>query len=234
MELVNRNPSPIKISVIFPSRKRIKMLNDTLFSLLSTADPNNVNFEILVKLDLDDHESIDYIKNWENECENITFVTNSRKKGWLNMVDFVENLIRCAEGQWILGFNDDLLMKTQNWNTLLEKHLTEFKVYYPNPSFGYRWAFPLFPKKLYELLGHISPHNQIDTYLYELGEKSGINSLIEDVVLEHDYEHSDETTEGKAEVMNRNYLTRNYHFNSTEFKQDIKKLTEYLNNDGKF
>ena len=70
--------------------------------------------------------------------------------------------------------------------------------------------------------------------LYVKKAKKPLQLKIEDVVLEHDYEHSDETTEGKAEVMNRNYLTRNYHFNSTEFKQDIKKLTEYLNNDGKF
>jgi hypothetical protein len=230
MELVNREPSPIKISVVFPSRKRIKMLNDSLYSLLSTADPENVNFEILVKLDLDDHESIDYIKNWSNEFENVTFITNSRKGGWLNMVDFVENLIRCAEGEWILGFNDDLIMKTQNWNTLLEKYLNGFKILYPNPSFGYRWAFPLFPKKLYTLLGHVSPHNQIDTYLHRLGEKLNINELIDDVVLEHDYNYTDESTHDKGEVIDRNYLTRDYHFDSPEFKQDITKLTQYLNN----
>lgn len=229
MELVNREQSPINISVVFPSRKRVEMLNDTLFSLFSNADPENVNFEVLVKLDLDDHESIDYIKNWKNEFENISFVINSRKKGWLNMVDFVENLVRCANGKWILGFNDDLIMKTQNWNTILEKYLTEFKIYYPHPSFGYRWAFPLFPKKLYDILGHISPHNQIDTYLYELGKNLNINALIDDVILEHDFEHIDESTQEKAQVLEVNYNTRNYHFNSFEFKQDIEILKNYLN-----
>lgn len=229
MEIINREPSPIKISVVFPSRNRVEMLNDSLFSLFSKADPNNVNFEVLVKLDLDDHQSIDYIKNWSNEFENLTFITNSRKKGWLNMADFVENLVRCAAGEWIFGFNDDLVMKTENWNTLIEEHLSDFKIYYPNPSFGYRWAFPLFPKKLYEILGHISPHNQIDTYMYRLGEELGINSLIDNVVLEHDYNYSDDSTKDKGKVININYNTRDYHYNSAEFKQDIKKLSQYLN-----
>jgi hypothetical protein len=232
MEVINRQSSTTKISVVLPSRKRIEMLNDTLFSIFSNADPNNVNFEVLVKLDLDDHESIDYIKNWSNEFENITFITNSRKKGWLNMVDFVENLIRCSQGKWILSINDDVVIKTHNWNTLLEKYLTEFKIFYPDPCFGYRWAFPIFPKKIYEVLGHISPHNQIDTYLYELGEKTNLNLLINDVKLEHYYEQFDEIAKDKTEVIDINYMSRNYHFNSPEFKQDIEKLIKYLNSDG--
>lgn len=225
----NRTPSSTKISVIFPSRKRIEMLNDTLFSIYSLADPNNVNFEILVKLDLDDHESIDYIKYWENEYQNISFIVNSRKKGWLNMVDFVENLIRTAEGEWILGINDDMVFTTPNWNTILEKYLDKFQIGYINPTFGYRWAFPLFPKKLYEILGHISPHNQIDTYLYNLGDSLNINTLIDDVCVNHDYNYTDESTHDKGKVLNQNYAARNYHFNSIEFNKDIDIVKKYLN-----
>lgn len=227
--LVNRRSSPIKISVILPSRKRVEMLNDTIYSIYSLADQNNLNFEILIKLDLDDHDSIDYIKYWQNEYQNISFIINSRKEGWLNMVDFVENLIRAAEGEWILGINDDMVFKTQNWNTLLEKYLNDFKIYYINPTFGYRWAFPLFPKKLYNILGHISPHNQIDTYLYNLGNAVDINALIDDVYVEHDYEYTDESTYDKGKVITQNYATRDYHFNSSEFIKDINTLKEYLN-----
>jgi len=225
--LVERNQLNFDISIILPSRKRLEGLNDTLFSILETADPENLNFEVIVKVDFDDLDTIDYIKNWDNEFENITFIVNSRRQGWLNMTDYVENMIDTSKGKWILNVNDDVIFKTQNWNTILSNQLNGFKIYFPKTD-GYPQSFPIYPKKLKEILGHISLTNQIDTYLYRLSMETGIETYIDDVYIEHDLDLRDETHADKAEVVDRNFMTRDYHTQSPEFKADIKKVNEYL------
>ena len=119
------------ISVILPSRKRLDLLQKTLDSIYSLADSKNDNFEVIIKFDLDDIESLEYIKSWNSERKGVTFVINDRGLGWLNMVDFVEDMIDLAKGEWILNVNDDMVFLTQDWNTLLEKRLTDFKFYAP-------------------------------------------------------------------------------------------------------
>jgi glycosyltransferase involved in cell wall biosynthesis len=215
------------ISVILPTRKRLKGLNDTLHSLFSLADKDNINFEVIVKVDFDDHETIDYIKGCPNECGNLTFIINSRKQGWLSMVDFVENMIDVSKGKWILNINDDMVFETQDWNTKLEHHLQEFKIYFVNTN-GYRQSFPIYPKEIKNILGHISPHNQIDTYLYHLSYITQIEAYIDDVFLNHyQAEFQDQTHFDKADVVDINFATRDYHNNSPTFNQDINLILNY-------
>jgi hypothetical protein len=229
MEIVNRTRKLIQptISVIFPSRKRVEFLNEALYSLYSLADLQNANFEVIIKVDFDDHETLDYIKNWTNEYENLYFIVSSRKKGFLNLADFYEDSIDLAKGKYMFIFNDDLLMETQNWNSILASYLNDFKIYFPYVN-GYREAFFVIPKELYTTLGHIAPHNQTDTYLNWLGQVLGINEYIDNVKLKHHFGYEDETLDDKMKVIDINYASRDYHRNSPEFKQDIKILAEKL------
>jgi hypothetical protein len=228
--IIERTRKEIKpfISIILPSRKRVEMLNETLYSIYSLADLNNPNFEIIIKVDFDDHETLDYIKNWSNEYENLHFIINSRKKGFLNLVDFLEDMMDLAKGKYILAANDDMMFKTQNWNTILDKCLTDFKIYFPFVN-GYRESFWCIPKELYTVLGHIAPHNQTDTYLNWLGQVLGIIEYIDDIELYHRFDYEDETSFDKVEVININYASRDYHRNSPEFKEDIRILQKHLN-----
>jgi glycosyltransferase involved in cell wall biosynthesis len=226
VERTRKETNPF-LSIILPSRKRVEMLNETLYSIYSLADLNNPNFEIIIKVDFDDHETLDYIKNWSNEYENLHFIINSRKKGFLNLVDFLEDMMDLAKGKYILVANDDMIFKTQNWNTILNKCLTDFKVYFPYVN-GYRESFWCIPKELYTVLGHIAPHNQTDTYLSWLGQVLGIVEYIDDIELYHKFDYKDETASDKIDVIDINYASRNYHRNSPEFKEDIKILQKHL------
>jgi len=229
MEIIERTRNSTKphISIILPTRKRVEMLNETLYSIYSLADLNNSNFEVIVKIDFDDYETLDYIKNWSNEYENLYFIVSSRKKGFLNLVDFLEDMVDLAKGKYILVANDDMLVKTQNWNTILESLLTEFKIYFPYVN-GYRESFWCIPKELYTILGHIAPHNQSDTYLNWLGQALGIVEYIDNVKLYHHFDYTDETQTDKINVIDVNYASRDYHRNSPEFKKDIKLLSDKL------
>lgn len=229
MAIIERTRKETKpfVSIIFPSRKRVEMLNETLYSIYSLADLENPNFEIIIKIDFDDHETLDYIKNWSNEYENLYFIVSSRKQGFLNVVDFTEDMIDLAKGKYILVANDDMLFKTQDWNTILESRLTDFKIYFPYVN-GYRESFWCVPKELYTTLGHVSHHNQIDTYLNWLGQVLGIVEYVDEIELYHKFDYEDETALDKVNLLDTNYASRDYHRNSPEFKQDIKILAEKL------
>ena len=230
MEIINRNRKNNKpfISLFLPSRKRVEFLNETIYSVYSLADLSNVNFELIVKIDFDDYESLEYIKNYSNEYENLYFIVSSRKQGWLNFVDWQEDMIDLSKGKYVLGLNDDMIFETQNWNTILESKLKEFKIYFPYVN-GYRESFWCIPKELYTVLGHISPHNQVDTYLNWLGQVLGISEYIDDVSFYHNLNYEDQTKHDKDQVLGINYASRDYHRNSFEFQQDILTLQKHLN-----
>ena len=46
--ILERTPNPFKISLALPTRKRVEALNDTIHSILSLANPDNVNFELIM------------------------------------------------------------------------------------------------------------------------------------------------------------------------------------------
>jgi len=112
------------ISILLPTRKRVDLLQKTLTSIFSLANPEVNNFEVIVKVDLDDFETLDYIKTWDPQIENLHFLISSRKKGYLSLIDFYEDMIDLAKGKYIQAFNDDAIILTPNWNSILESKLT--------------------------------------------------------------------------------------------------------------
>jgi len=229
MEIIQRNRKYIKphLSIILPTRKRVEMLNDTLYSIFSLANLENINFEIIVKVDFDDLETLQYINNWGNEYENLYFIASSRKGGYLNIIDFTEDMIDLSKGKYILIINDDLIFKTQDWNDIFEEKLNDFKIYFPYVN-GYRESFWCIPRELYDVLGHVAHHNQSDTYLNWLGQVLGILEHLDEVEFYHRFDYEDETQLDKNSLLDINYASRDYHRNSPEFKQDIKILANKL------
>jgi len=232
------------LSIFFPSRKRIKNLKSTIDSFLSLADPDLFNFEILIKLDFDDTESIEYIKNISNEVENITFVINSRLRGWFNLVDFFEDLIRLAKGKYVFGVNDDVVITTKNWNRILEDKLKEFKIYYPKTEWApepngflhtYQEAFPIFPKKLIEIWGgQLCPHNNTDSWFTTICDKIQLypwnvpfRESIDDVLINHT-PLDDQLYKDKLETVPINHSLRDYHMNSAEIYHCINLIVEHI------
>jgi len=122
-----RSPRKYLVSILIPTRKRVDLLDRTLKNIIEMSNPTNDNYEIIVKVDFDDHETIDYIKTWSNEKQNINFIINSRLDGYYSLTDHNEMMIDCAKGKYMFCYNDDLLMTTQNWNDILKEKLKETK-----------------------------------------------------------------------------------------------------------
>jgi len=228
-----------KISIYFSTRKRVKNLDQSLKSLFDLADLNNPNFEIIVKVDFDDHETINYITNWDNTYENLKFIISSRKKGYISLKEFSEYMIDLSQGEYNLCWNDDMIMKTPNWNNIFEKKLKEFKIYYPKVN-RHREAFFVLPKKLKEILGYIGKTNSVDLYLHQLSELCNIAEYFDEVEYEHFWKDDDETFEDKKATFSeqvqekQEFMLMNVGIGSGEYSQsvieDSQKILTYLNN----
>lgn len=118
------------VSIVINTRDNVEKLNSTINSYFDKADPSSNNFEVIVKADFDDVSTLNYISTINND--RIRFIVSSRKQGYSSLHEHVNDMIDLAKGQYILALGDDSPMLTQNWNSILTTHLTQFKVYFLN------------------------------------------------------------------------------------------------------
>ena len=232
------------ISLCIPTRKRLNLLKSNISSIFELADKSNPNFEVIFKVDFDDHETIDYIKTWTNEWDNITFIVNSRRKGYNSVVNHAENMLDCAKSKYVCGYPDDLIMKTPNWNTLLANKLTsDFKIYYPVVN-NHRECVPIYPKKWKEILGYLAPHTGTDVYIQRIMELTGTSGhyphwidspyveYIDEVEVEHLVNLMDETGHDKYHFGGGNMIqvqAREEYHDSPTMMDDKNKILTYIN-----
>jgi hypothetical protein len=224
-----RLPRKYLISVLIPTRKRVDKLDRTLKNLINTSNVKNKNYEIIVKVDFDDHETIDYIKTWSNQQDNINFIINSRLDGYYSLTDHYEMMIDASKGKFMYGYSDDLTMVTQNWNDILGEKLKETKVYLPLCTFApnkdgfvnpFTEGTPIYPKKLKEIWGFVSQHDAIDNWMLWVANSCSSWPWEEDCVERineveaiHD-QYEDEITQDKLNMYKlledrRDYFGRN-------------------------
>lgn len=218
------------VSIFLPTRNRVDLFHKALYSIFDTCNKDNLNFEVIVKADFDDLETLDHIKTQHSNFENVKYIVSSRKNGYNSLPEFQLDSGNLAQGKYFMSFNDDGLFLTKNWNDILEDRLKEFKFYYPQVN-GYKEAFFIIPTKLKDILGYYSPHSQTDTYIKWLGQVLGINEYLDGVELWQDLELTDNLSKEKDNQKPINLKNRDFHRTSQVFKNDIRKLQSYLNVD---
>ena len=120
-----------KISVLLATRSRPKMLEDSIDSLLSNVS-DSTNVEILLGVDNDDQETIDFIQteDFQNKMQD-TYNADVQailfdRLGYKNLHQYMNTLWGQASGEWLMLWNDDAIMQTQNWDLEIGKFDDEF------------------------------------------------------------------------------------------------------------
>lgn len=181
--MINEKPF---ISLILPSRERVNThLKYCLESIYDNCDQNIDNFEVLVKIDFDDEETLRQINKF-SKYKNLYFLVGDRGGiGWRNMNVYVDTLIKHSNGKYVFVLNDDLVMLTEKWNSVLEKVVTtEEKIYYAKNN-GYPESFFIISKNIVEMLNVISPHCQSDTHLHKLFSHFGKEVYLNEIEVQH-------------------------------------------------
>lgn len=231
-----------KMSLIMPTRKRPEILSQCISNILNRANLENPNFEIIVKVDNDDIETLKWIQD-APKLDYLNFLVSPRRNGYRSLVLASDDMTRMARGEYVFAVADDANFLTEGWNDILENKLTEFKFYFPksewpegqDQSWDTCWA--IYPKKVVDIWGEVSPHTLIDMWFKTLGLKAqhpawglDIFEKIPEVLVNHIDPNDEADTEKKASDGGDVYKTALYHQQSKECYHYLNLLKEYLIN----
>ena len=228
-----------KISIILPTRKRTELLIKSISSLLTTAS-DTANLEILIAYDTDDDESKQFFAEiWSDfiaQSSATTRVFETERFGYLNLNKYVNFLGEQASGDWIMFWNDDALMLTENWDKLVLEHTGWFGlIRIPCVNMNHPFAlFPIIPRSWIDLFGTISPVAHSDWWIYHVANNANRLRNIEALVY---HDRADVTGNNNDETYNeRSYDADGKDPNNpndyshpqrrAEIEQWIKKLLE--------
>ena len=160
--------NPIDISILLPTRGRPKPLEQCLRTLLDRAkDPSRI--EVMLAFDNDDAENIacfteviqPYLDDLGVEYSAIQF----ERLGYMRLNEYLNELVRHSQGSWLFFWNDDAVMKTQDWDQVIRDNAQEFNLLRAETNHEHPYAiFPILPKKWVEITGHLSPHQINDAW----------------------------------------------------------------------
>lgn len=107
------------VSIIMPTRNSREMLRQALTSIRATASDMS-RVEILLRIDDDFQERINEIPALEKEF-GARCVVGPRGAGYINMGQFVDDLVAIATGQWSWLFDDDAWLIGDSWQQQLDQ-----------------------------------------------------------------------------------------------------------------
>lgn len=181
------------ISVIVPSRQRPELLKRSIGSL------GEGDLEILVALDDDDPRLGDYA--------GIGTSVIGPRRGYGSLHHYYNDLARRARGEWLFLWNDDCIMQTADWIEIVRSYDRQMIVLNPNTNHD-NWeidmnVFPIFPRELVELIGHVSLCNHNDSWIEFVARDAGIMTQVP-IMITHDRAdltgNNDDVTYGEREL----------------------------------
>ena len=236
--------NPIDISILLPTRGRPKPLEQCLRTLLDQAkDPSRI--EVMLAFDNDDTENIayfvdviqPYLDNLNVEYSAIQF----QRLGYTRLNEYLNELARLSQGSWLFFWNDDAVMKTQDWDQAIKDNAQEFYLLRAETNHEHPYAiFPILPKKWVELTGHLSPHQINDAWTSQVAWMLDIVKTIPIMIHHERYdltgENLDETF--KERIMLENMPGNNPRdFNHITWRkrriEETEKIADYLDSIGR-
>ena len=162
-----------KISILLPTRKRTEAVVKSIGSLLANARDTS-RIEILIAYDNDDEESQQFFnETWFpfiGQSDATSKVFETERFGYLRLYKYVNFLAEQATGDWIMFWNDDALMLTENWDDEIVKHDGWFGLLrMPCVTMNHPFAlFPIIPREWIDFFGRVSPVNHSDWWIYNV------------------------------------------------------------------
>lgn len=180
----------MRTSFLIPTRKRIDMLEKSIMSIMENAD-NPSEVELLIGVDNDDEETAEFVSGPLAEkleqYNNDTKVLKFNPLGYTRLHEYVNGLCGYASGDYLVLWNDDCILQTKGWDTVLAEQEDKFSVFKMNQvNHPHPYAlFPIVPIDWYLLIGYFSLNCQNDAWVSTISKALDILKPIEIDVL-HD------------------------------------------------
>jgi len=226
------------IAILLPTRGRAEMLERSVKSVIDLAD-NPAKVQLMFGFDNDDEVGIKYfteeLQPWLDE-NSVTYTAMTfAPLGYIRLNEYVNELARKSDANWLVFWNDDAVMETKGWDTEIMKRQGEFKLlaFHTHNDHPYS-IFPIAPREWLDLLGYLSPHQISDAWLSQQAYMLDIWERIEVDVLHdrHDLtgNNDDETFQNRPMLEGNPKNPLDFHSMTQMDKRhrDAAKIADYL------
>lgn len=176
------------ISVLVPTRKRVPLLRSMMQSLLMTASESGNQVEVIARLDFDDDETLEYLRDWRWG----PFIVGPRYDGYATLAMFINEAARLSTANLLIVVNDDVEFKTKDWDV----KLVEAAMQFPDGIFNLgvdtvlnneNFVFPCVSRRVVDLLGCFFDPRLVypDIWLRDVMMLFGRAARVPEVVIEH-------------------------------------------------
>lgn len=169
--IFKRGPGPL-VSFLLPTRGRPEQLRRAVASLYDTAESKD-SLEVLIKLDTDDVSTLEAVKDLSLLYPGVQGIISPRGRGYFDLHLWLNSLANAARGDWLFVFTDDAVLKTQNWDRVLQSVgsiapwpaiedvcvLAPYVASHPDGC-----DFPVIRRGMYRLLGTMGPIPYVDAW----------------------------------------------------------------------
>jgi len=225
----------MKISIIFPTRKRYDLFVKSTNSLIENCSDLN-NLEILVAMDDDDVETVQKTKEYITDKPFIKLYVSERHF-YRNLNLYVNATSKDATGEFLLLWNDDCMMTSKDYDLVMDKYKNKFVVVNPlvtNQTDYCRkdnqMLFPIIPKKWIDVTGRWSNSGACDSWVQLISNDLNISIYEDDIQIFHEREFiQDEITieshPDKNFIAYFSFFTEEKH---NERMTDLRLIRDYL------
>ena len=222
------------VSVMLPTRQRVQLLERTVRSLLEKA-ANPKLIEITVAYDEDDIETHKYLNSsaWQGLLDTFGATSQIHRTpawGYGELHNYYNLLAKSANGKWLLLWNDDCIMITEDWDNQVKENIDFVgMLHMVTEKFRSELAlFPLVPRVWIDIFGKLSLCNLCDSWVQDICYEIGAVRSISATVIHDRYDVTGNNQD--STYLNRDYRKKIY--KSDEMRQVrhewAVKLQEYI------
>jgi hypothetical protein len=182
------------ISILLPTRGRTGSLKRSLVSLIDLVHDHS-DIELLLGFDDDDTATVDYFMTHivpELDSRGVVYTASEfPPMGYVRLNDYVNALAGQAQGQWMMFWNDDAVMHTQDWDLRIHDHDGKFRVLRMPTHNEHPYAiFPIIPREWYDLFGYVSAHQLNDAWISQIAY---MLNIMQDIAVQVTHDRKDLT-----------------------------------------
>jgi hypothetical protein len=230
-----------KIAILLPTRGRTDSLKRSITSIIDQAK-NLDDIQLLMGLDHDDEVGLNYfnkeIEPFLDQSGVEYSVMGFDRLGYTALNRYYNTLAETADADWIFVWNDDAIMHTQDWDTVITPHTGKFKLLKVHTHNDHPYSiFPIVPAIWIETLGYISLHQMIDAEVSQIAYMLDLMEIIE-IDVTHDQSdltgEEDDTSKNKMRFEGNPHDPRDFHYQPRIQRRidDTDKLAEYMLSQG--
>lgn len=182
------------ISVMIPTRKRVKSLDRALHSIRDMSSSEEA-VEVLLRCDDDDQETIAYLEGVKRENHNLQVLVGPRKDGYKSIPSFMNEMAAVAKGKILMCCNDDVVFMTKDWDKIIEDVAAQYKdgifdIGVDSILNAQYFVFSIISKRWFEMMGYVHDTRVPFTggkYFKDISDAFGRSPYVPEVIVEHDW-----------------------------------------------